>query len=105
MKHKYNAKKTTIDGITFDSKAEAQRYAELKLLQSAGEIKSFELQPVFQLHAGIKYKADFRVINNDGSEVIEDVKGLETPVFKLKLRLFKADYPNVNFRIIKGGRK
>lgn len=101
MKHKYNAKKTEIDGITFDSRRESERYIELKIMKTAGEIKDFELQPKFLLHGGIKYIADFKVIHNDGKVVYEDVKGIETPVFKLKKKLLKADYPDVELRIIK----
>ena len=32
MRSKYGAIRTTIDGITFASKAEARRYAELQIL-------------------------------------------------------------------------
>jgi dsDNA-binding SOS-regulon protein len=46
-KNKYNAKKTVVDGITFHSKKEADRYCELRLLQKAGQISHLELQPVF----------------------------------------------------------
>ena len=51
---KYRNRKTTIDGIAFDSKAEARRYAELKLLERAGEIKDLELQPKYRLLDGFK---------------------------------------------------
>lgn len=97
---KYKNKKVKIDGITFASQIEAQRYIELKLLKQAGIIKDFELQPVFKLHAGIKYIADFKVIYPDGRVEFEDVKGVETPVFKLKMKLLKTDYPDVILRII-----
>ena len=46
---KYGAIRTTVDGVTFASKAEARRYAELKLLEQAGEIKGLELQPKFDI--------------------------------------------------------
>ena len=101
--HKFMAKQTIVNGIKFPSKAEANRYVELSILKQAGQIKDFERQPVFKLHAGIKYVADFKVIYNDGHEEIEDVKGMETPVFRLKEKLFKADYPDVVLRVI--GRK
>ena len=48
-RNKYGARKTVIDGITFDSKREAIRYQELKLLERAGEIKDLELQPKYIL--------------------------------------------------------
>ena len=48
-KSKYKAVKTEINGIKFDSKKEARRYKELKILEKADEIKSLELQPRFLL--------------------------------------------------------
>lgn len=103
--HKFMAKKTIVNGIKFPSKAEADRYVELSILKQSGIIKDFELQPVFKLYAGIKYIADFKVIYPDGRVEFEDVKGVETPVFRLKLKLFKADYPDVILRIIGGKEK
>lgn len=47
--NKYNAKKAEIDGITFDSKKEARRYAELKLLLRGGEIRDLRLQVEYEL--------------------------------------------------------
>jgi hypothetical protein len=102
--HKYNAKKTMVDGFTFDSLAEAARYCELCLLQQAGEISDLELQPKFVLldkftdfegkrRRGISYHADFRYVEvKNGQIVVEDVKGKETEGFKLKLKLFLVKY-------------
>lgn len=90
---KYNAKKTKVDGITFASKAEANRYLDLKLLQKAGEIQWFIRQAPFDLPGNIKYICDFLVVEKDGSITIEDVKGVETQVFKLKKKLFEEAYP------------
>lgn len=99
--NKYNARKTKIDGITFDSKREASRYSELKLLEKAGEIKDlklqvpFELQPKYRRRNGqivraIKYVADFVYTDTKTDEqVIEDVKGMRTEVYKLKKKLFE----------------
>ena len=109
--HKYNAKKTTIDGITFDSKAEARRYGELKLLEKAGQIHHLKLQPSFVLlptftdstgktQRGIKYVADFSYSENY-VQVVEDVKGVETPVFKIKAKLFRHQYPGLELRVVK----
>lgn len=86
---KYKNVKTTVDGIVFDSKKEAHRYAELKLLLRSGAIKELELQPKFTFpltyRSGrhITYAADFRY-NQDGKSVVEDVKGVQTREFKLK---------------------
>lgn len=92
---KYGAKKTTVDGIEFDSKAEAKRWGELKLLERGGQIKNLERQVRYDLAInGVKlgfYKADFRYWDQASSQhVVEDVKGFRTPVFAIKAKLMKA---------------
>ena len=95
MRNKYRAIKAVVDGITFDSKKEARRYGQLKLLARAGEISELKLQPRFDLIVnGCKcgfYKADFEYIE-DGKRVVEDVKGMKTPIYNLKKKLVKAIY-------------
>lgn len=99
---KYMSKKVTVDGITFDSKKEAARYCELKLMKRAGKIKDLELQKTFELipaqrepdtigaRGGVKkgkiieravtYTADFSYIDTKtGETVVEDVKGYRDP--------------------------
>ena len=107
--NKYNAIKTTIDGITFDSKAESRRYSELKLLERVGDIKDLELQPQFQIAInGVKvctYKSDFqyfeKLTQTDDEtawvNIVEDVKGMKTPVYRLKKKLMKAVH-NIEIR-------
>lgn len=111
--NKYNASKTVVDGIRFDSRAEARRYRELKLLQRAGEIKDLELQPSFLLierfkccgktYRDTRYIADFAYIEiKTGLHVVEDVKGVETEVFRLKKKLFLKRYGNLyDFRVVR----
>lgn len=94
---KYHAIKTTIDGITFASKKEATRYQELKLLQQVGEIELVRLQPVYTLRVNdidiCKYIADFLYYDKTKNKfVTEDVKGVKTPVYRLKKKLMKAIY-------------
>lgn len=93
---KYNNRKTVIDGITFDSAKEARRYGELKLLQRAGEISNLNLQSEYELTVNwqkiCKYRADFEYTTKDGRKVVEDVKGVRTPVYQLKKKLMKAVY-------------
>lgn len=108
--NKYGAKKTEIDGIVFDSKAEAGRYQELKLLQAGGVISGLKLQPAFVLldsfrdrdgkrHQAVKYVADFQY-TEDGIEVVEDVKGYaKNRVWLLKKKLFLSRYPEYRFVI------
>lgn len=62
-RNKYRAVKTVVDGIRFDSKAEAKRYGELKLLEKAGKIISLAVHPKYDLTVNgvliATYKADF----------------------------------------------
>lgn len=108
---KWRNRKTTIDGITFDSVLEARRYCDLKLMERAGEIRDLELQPGFELlpsfrdktgklHRAIKYIADFRYTEvATGLIIVEDVKGMETREFKMKRKLLLSRYPETNLRI------
>ena len=93
---KYHAVKTEIDGIKFDSRKEAKRYQELKLLEKAKVIKDLRLQVPFVIiekseHGrAIRYIADFVYYDNEkGKEIIEDTKGFRTDVYKLKKRLME----------------
>ena len=109
-RHKFNARKTEVDGITFDSAAEAKAYSTLKLLLAVGEITELERQPRFVLQEGfgrngkkyraITYVADFEFVR-DGERIIVDVKGMPTPVFLLKEKLFRYKYPNLKLEIWK----
>src|SRR5690625_4420542 len=93
-RNKYRNHRVEIDGHTFDSKAEARYYKQLKLRKRAEDIKDFELQPRFRLQEGfnkdgkryrpIDYVADFKIHHNDGSIEIVDVKGTQTQVFRLR---------------------
>ena len=97
-KSKYGAKKTVVDGITFDSGAEAKRYDELKKLERAGEISGLSLQPAFPIAINgnkvAEYRADFAYFRGS-DRVIEDVKGVKTPVYRLKKKLVEALYAGV----------
>ena len=107
---KYRNKKTQVDMYVFDSIAESKRYKELALLEQAKQIKELKLQPKFLLQEGfrkngktyrkIEYIADFMYIEN-GKVIIEDVKGMETDVFKLKRKLFEYKYPDFELKIVK----
>lgn len=98
---KYHAKKTTVDGISFDSRREADRYLVLKGLEDDGLIEDlrrqvrYELVPAFDVdgrhYRPVYYVADF-VYVEDGKEVVEDVKGMRTDVYRLKSKLFARRY-------------
>lgn len=110
---KYHSRKVRLDGMIFDSQMEARRYQELKLIERAGKIKDLVCQPKFSLIPTIRreghktlrctnYYADFKYIDCEtGKEVVEDVKGFETDVYKLKKKLLLWRYPDLDFREIK----
>lgn len=95
---KFNAQKTEIDGIVFASKAEATRYSQLKVLLESGIIRNLELQPKFPIIVnGTKvatYIADFAYFT-DTTRTVEDVKGMITPVYRMKKKLVEALYPGM----------
>lgn len=89
-KSKYGNIKTTVDGRTFDSKHEAERYGELKLLWQAGVIMGFACQVPFMLPGGVVYKADFVVLYPDHHFEVEDAKSEATArdqKYRIKKRL------------------
>ena len=114
---KYRAKKASVDGIEFDSRKEANRYCELKLLQRAGKIQNLELQKAIELipaqresdtigkrggiikgkviEKAVFYRADF-VYTENGETVVEDVKGYKGggayAVFTIKRKLLLYKY-------------
>jgi len=114
--HKYSAVRCTLDGHTFPSKHEAERYAQLQLLAKAGRIRELQLQPSFRLVAAVTafadvvagleaavtaskvvatYRADFMYQERDRDRwrvVVEDAKGVRTPLYRLKKRWFEAQY-------------
>lgn len=116
MRSKYYNKKTyTSDGIKHDSQKEATRWAELKLLQRAGEISDLQRQVEFELipnqyevvervskktgeplvpetkliERKVCYIADFVYTDKNGNRVVEDTKSeiTQTPVFVVKRKL------------------
>lgn len=92
---KYGAIKTTVDGITFDSKKEAARYVQLRNMQQRGEIADLEMQVRYRLEVnGLKiadYVADFVYFDAAKARpIVEDVKGVRTAVYKLKCKLMEA---------------
>ena len=95
--NKYGNKKTVVNGISFDSKREAKRYEELKLLEMGGVISDLKLQEKFILvpsqridgrvvERELSYKADFSYIEN-GKKVVEDSKGYRTDKYRIKRKL------------------
>lgn len=111
---KYGAQKVKVDGITFDSKKEARRYSELKILEKANQIHDLRMQVKFllipsqreessevyqrgkrkgQLKEGkviekeVSYYADFVYYDQSGKMVVEDTKGFRTTDYIIKRKL------------------
>lgn len=110
---KYGNKKTTRDGVFFDSKKEARRYSELKIMEKAGVISGLELQKPFELipaqyepvprygkngkrladgkrciEKSCVYKADFVYFDNEKKQfIVEDTKGVKTKDYIIKRKL------------------
>ena len=110
---KYGNKKVEIDGQVFDSRKEARRYQELRLLEKAGAIQNLQMQVKFVLipaqyepdiigkRGGVKrgklierecsYIADFQYIEN-GKLIVEDTKGFRTKDYIIKRKLMLHEY-------------
>lgn len=106
-RNKYGAKKTRIGDTVFDSRKEANRFQELKLLERSGYISNLKMQVKFSIcpkSGGNKrerfYIADF-VYCEGGKKIIEDVKSEITrknAVYSLKKALVQWQYPDYIFR-------
>jgi hypothetical protein len=94
--NKYHAKPMTVDGIHFDSQAEARRYGELRILERAGGLTRLVCHRRFPLSInGTKicdYEDDFDYTTPDGRYVVEDVKSpaTKTALYRVKRNLMKA---------------
>lgn len=96
---KYRNKKTVLDGFTFDSQKEANRYLIYKDEKERGRIKDFKLQVKYKFIINGKlvcsYVCDFVLLHLNGSQEVIDVKSDATrklPVYRIKKKLMKAIY-------------
>ena len=114
-RNKYGAKEVVIDGYTFPSGSEGERYLELKLQDHCGfisdlkwqanpdqKIKRFILQEGFRhpffkrKQSHISYTPDFSYVK-DGKLIYEDSKGVRTEAYVLRRKMLLKRYPNINF--------
>ena len=103
---KYGRIRKTMDGITFDSTSEANAYTVLKMWERAGLIDELVLQPRFVLQEKqkgmreIAYVADFSYqAYNAERRIVADVKGVQTPAFRIKAKLFRAKFPDLDLQV------
>lgn len=104
-KQKFNAKKVEYDGYIFDSKVEKDFYIHLSEQVQSGKIKSFTTQPNYLLqpkftkynknYREISYTPDFKIIENDDTIKLYDVKGMATQASELRKKLFDYQYPDI----------
>lgn len=90
---KFHNVRTEVDGLTFDSKREARRWGELRILERAGKISGLARQIPYALTVNgqkvCTYRSDFEYVEN-GQLVVEDSKGHRTPEYRLKKKLMQA---------------
>lgn len=108
---KYKNRKIEIDGLVFDSQAEARYYTYLSDLMQKGVVTAIIPQPRYLLQESfrkngilfrkIEYVADFAVQYEDGRSEVVDVKGMETTDFKIKRKLFEKKYPELSLKVVK----
>lgn len=103
---KFGAVATVVDGLTFHSKREAHYYAQYKILERAGKIGNLELQPKFPVHInGVKVCnviLDFAFFDYyANARCAIDVKGMDTPISRLKRKMLEAAYPGVKVEIVR----
>jgi hypothetical protein len=102
-KNKYGARRTEYNGNTYDSKLEAKHAESLDFQLRAGVIKSYKRQMTFDLSVNeqiiTRYKADFFVINLDGSWEVHECKGYRVRDFAMRKKLFEALHPRIKIKI------
>lgn len=109
--NKFKNTRVQVDNIFFDSKAEARRYAELRLLERGGKISDLRVHPTYELlpkfrdrdgkvQRAIVYEADFSYTEGP-DQVVEDVKGAITRDYAIKAKLFRYKYATLVYRVIK----
>jgi hypothetical protein len=93
-RRKYNNVRTVLDGYLLDSKAEAARYGELRLMERANHISDLHIHPKYPIEINgqkiCTYIADFSYRDKNGTVHVEDVKGMKTALYSLKKKLLKA---------------
>lgn len=111
IRNKFNNTKTVYNGIKYDSKREAAKAAELDMLKQGGEVLEWLPHPKYiilprwrdkggKVARASYYIPDFWVKYSDGSEVVIDIKGFQTPEFKLKAKMWRYRYRETNLELI-----
>lgn len=91
--HKFYNIPTAVGNAKFSSKKEARRYSELLVAQKSGELIFFLRQVPFHLQSGVRYVVDFVEFWKNGEVLFVDVKGMKTPMYKVKKKLVESEFP------------
>ena len=98
---KYHNIRVSYQGEWFDSIFEKECFEKLILLQKAGDVKYIFIHPLIRLKAHINYTPDFMVIFSDNRIEFWEAKGFETPAWRIKLKLWNEQYPDLPIKVIK----
>ena len=113
QKSKFQSVECIVDGIRFQSRLEARRYTQLKQMEKEGVIRNLVLQPRFliqekfkdpytgKIYQPIHYIGDFLYVADGCQQVVEEIKGFATEVFRLKFKLVIHKYPEIKFVLLK----
>lgn len=96
----------TYDGVVYPSKAEAAYAAELDLRKRAGDIVDWHRAESFPLNVNGflvgSYRPDFHVLERPAEATLwVEVKGAWSEAARLRVRLFRACYPNLRLVCIR----
>lgn len=96
-KKKFRNSPVRHDGQFFPSKRELSRYKQLQILERAKQIKDLKRQVPFAFSINgcpiFKYYADFTyTLMETNGVVVEDAKGVATPLYRLKKKIIEAEY-------------
>jgi hypothetical protein len=103
--NKYGAQKTIYNGRKYDSKHEASIAQEIELLRKAGDVVTVEPQRTYNLYAKnggriCTHRPDFTLTFKDGHQEVWEAKGFATEIWRLKLKLFEDNYPDITYLVI-----
>ena len=103
--NKYGAKKTIYNGRQYDSKGEAGLAQEIELLCKSGEVSKIDPQHTFGLYGKngariCNHRVDFLLTFKDGYQEVWEYKGFATEIWRIKLKLFEDNYPDIPYWVI-----
>jgi hypothetical protein len=101
-RNKFGAKKTSYNGVLYDSKLEAAVALELDMLKRARKVERWQRQVTVDLRGMggtliCRHKVDFFVTFRDGHQEYWEAKGVRTAVWRIKYKLFTDNFPKLKY--------